>query len=108
MARFMRRWQGWLIYCWNRIEGVSLPLPMLASVDFWFSYSERAKMAKNPIGMKLFVVMESKESNLCLAIDVSIATELVTGGKCDGDGDGCTMLLMQSRDSRHKRMVEIL
>lgn len=58
----------------RRVAAPALPPPRSR---VRISYGERAGMAKNPTGKRLFEVMEKKQSNLCLAADVSTAKELL-------------------------------
>ncbi|KMZ69912.1 Orotate phosphoribosyltransferase, Orotidine-5'-phosphate decarboxylase [Zostera marina] len=62
----------------NRIVKVVTPsaVPQKKS-NIRVSYGQRAELAKNPMGKRLFELMDAKQSNLCLAADVSTAAELL-------------------------------
>ncbi|CAA6669000.1 unnamed protein product [Spirodela intermedia] len=63
----------------NRMVKVPSPAPAgdKAKTRVRVSYGERAAVVKNPAGRRLLEVMEAKQSNLCLAADVSTAKELL-------------------------------
>ncbi|KAG5898916.1 hypothetical protein JTB14_000161 [Gonioctena quinquepunctata] len=43
------------------------------TLSFW----ARAKLAKNPVSEQLFQIMSTKETNLCVAADVTVSTDLL-------------------------------
>lgn len=41
------------------------------------SYLERSNQCRNPLGKRLFALMEEKQTNLCVAADVATTRELI-------------------------------
>ena len=55
------------------------PIMQTQSLDWKrLSFEDRAKRCSNPVSAKLLETMAAKKSNLCVAIDVSKSSELVT------------------------------
>uniref|UniRef100_A0ACD5WJF9 Uncharacterized protein n=1 Tax=Avena sativa TaxID=4498 RepID=A0ACD5WJF9_AVESA len=61
----------------NRTVAVPPGTPVKPKVASRKTFAERARLAMNPMGRKLFEVMEAKQSNLCVAADVQTTKELL-------------------------------
>ncbi|NP_001168250.1 Uridine 5'-monophosphate synthase-like [Zea mays] len=59
------------------VPGVPAGPPKPSATARRKSFAERAGLATNPMGRRLFEVMEAKQSNLCVAADVGTAKELL-------------------------------
>uniref|UniRef100_A0A1D1XTH1 Uridine 5'-monophosphate synthase n=1 Tax=Anthurium amnicola TaxID=1678845 RepID=A0A1D1XTH1_9ARAE len=64
----------------NRMVKVPLPVSSAdkGNAGVRVPYGQRAAMATNPAGRRLLEVMEAKQSNLCLAADVTTAKDLLS------------------------------
>lgn len=61
----------------NQVDLDASLTPSLAPVASQASFAERAKVAPSALGRRLFSLMERKQSNLCVAVDVTTSAELL-------------------------------
>jgi stromal membrane-associated protein/uridine monophosphate synthetase len=61
----------------SAVPGVPAGPPKSSATARRESFAKRAGLATNPMGRKLFMVREAKQSNLCVAADVGTAKELL-------------------------------